>query len=119
MIIGSVLTLVAAVVALRAGIRAFVTQVRLRRDLASEVDSLGRRAGELTSRTARLEESTRELPVTLSRTQENLAELRILSGNLYVTLTQMRRILSYSGIKTSGTSWLSKVVRRHTRSVRG
>ncbi len=119
LIIGSVLTLVAAVVALRAGIRAFVTQVRLRRDLASEVDSLGRRAGELTSRTARLEESTRELPVTLSRTQENLAELRILSGNLYVTLTQMRRILSYSGIKTSGTSWLSKVVRRHTRSVRG
>ena len=119
LIIGSVLTLVAAVVALRAGIRAFATQVRLRRELASEVDSLGRRAGELTSRAARLEESTRELPVTLSRTQENLAELRILSGNLYVTLTQMRRILSYSGIKTSGTSWLSKVVRRHTRSVRG
>ena len=119
LIIGSVLTLAAAVVAFRAGIRAFVTQVRLRRELASEVDSLGRRAGELTSRAARLEESTRELPVTLSRTQENLAELRILSGNLYVTLAQMRRILSYSGIKTSGTSWLSKVVRRHTRSVRG
>lgn len=119
LVVGAVLTLVSTVVAIRAGIGAFVAQVRLRRELASEFERLGRRAGELEARLSRLEESTRELPVKLDHIRENLGDLRILSGNLYVTLMQARRILGYSGIKTSGTSWLSKLVRQQTRSLRG
>jgi hypothetical protein len=119
LVIGTVLTLVTTVIAIRAGVGAFVAQVRLRRELASEVDRLGQRAGELESRASRLEESVQDLPVAVVRVQRNLAELRILSGNLYVTLTQLRRVFSYSGLKTSGTSWISKVARNQARSLRG
>ena len=112
LIVGAVLTLVTAVVAIRAGLRAFVAQARLRRELASEVERLSRRAGELEIRTARLEKRTQELPVKVARVQENLADLRVLTGNLYVTLAQARRMLSYSGVKASGTSWLSGAMRR-------
>ncbi|CAN5176908.1 hypothetical protein BH24ACT16_BH24ACT16_05830 [soil metagenome] len=118
-VLGAVITLVTFAMAIRAGVSAFVAQARLRRELASEVERLARRTGELQTRTARLEESTRELPGNVSRIQENLAELRVLSGNLYVTLSQARRMLSSSGIKSSGTSWLSKTARRQTRSLRG
>lgn len=119
LVVGAVLTLVTAGMAVRAGVRAFVARARLRRDLASEVEHLSSRAGELQSRTARLERRTQELPVKMGRVQENLAELRVLSGNLYVTLSQAQRMLSYSGIKSSGTSWLSNTVRRRARSLRG
>lgn len=117
--LGTVLTLVTAVIAIRAGLSAFVAQARLRRTLALEVDRLSQRAGELEERTARLERRTRELPVKIGRMQESLADLRVLTGNLYITLTQARRMLSYSGIKTSGTSWLSKNARRRARAMRG
>lgn len=115
LVAGAALTLVTAVVALRAGLKTLVAQARLRRELASEVERLGLRAGELASRTARLEESVQELPVRVGRIQENLADLRVLTGNLYVTLFQARRMLSYSGLKSSGTSWLSATARRYTR----
>jgi hypothetical protein len=119
LVLGAVITLVTFAMAIRAGVSAFVAQARLRRELASEVDRLARRTGELQTRTARLERSTQDLPANVSRIQENLAELRVLSGNLYVTLSQARRMLSYSGIKSSGTSWLSKTVRHRTGSLRG
>lgn len=119
LVVGTVLTLVTAAIAIRAGLNAFFAQLRLRRKLASEVESLSQRAGELEERTARLERRTQELPVKVGRVQENLADLRVLTGNLYVTLAQARRALSYSGMKSSGTSWLSKTARRRLRSTRG
>lgn len=119
LVVGALLALVTAAIAIRAGLSAFVAQLRLRRELASEVERLSQRAGELEEKTARLERRTRELPVKMGRVQENLADLRVLTGNLYVTLSQARRALSYSGMKTSGTSWLSKTVRRRVRSARG
>lgn len=119
LVLGTVLTLVTAVMAIRAGVSAFVAQARLRSQLASEVERLSQRAGELEERTARLERRTQELPVKIDRVQENLADLRLLTGNLYATLVQARRMLSYSGLKTSGTSWLSKTARRRLRSPRG
>lgn len=119
LVVGTVLTLVTAVMAIRAGLSAFVAQARLRSQLASKVERLSQRASELEERTARLERRTQELPVKIDRVQENLADLRVLTGNLYVTLAQARRMLSYSGLKTSGTSWLSKTARRRMRSPRG
>ena len=116
LIVGALLSLSTGVVAFRAGVRAFAAQARLRRELASELTVLSERAGELEKRTSRLEKRLQELPVKAVRVQENLGELRVLSGNLYVTLAQARRILSYSGIKGSGTSWLSKTVRRRLRA---
>lgn len=118
LILGAILSLVSAVMAIRAGVSAFVTQARLRRELTAEVESLSIRAGELAERSARLEAKTRDLPVSLGRMQEDLADLRVLSGNLYVTLSQARRMLSYSGMKSSGTSWLSATVRRRMRRMR-
>lgn len=118
LVLGTLLTLVAAIIALRAGVRAFIAHLELRDRLASEVESLSRRAGELESRAARLEERTRDLPVRVGRVQENLAALRILTGNLYVSLAQVRRGLSYSGIKSSGTSWLAQTARRRARATR-
>jgi hypothetical protein len=119
LVLGTVLTLVTAAMAIRAGLSAFVAQSRLRSQLASEVERLSQRAGELEGRTARLERRTQELPVKIGRVQENLADLRVLTGNLYVTLAQTRRMLSYSGLKTSGTSWLSKTAQRRMRAPRG
>lgn len=118
LVLGTLLTLVTAIIAARAGLRAFIAHVELRDRLASEVESLSQRAGELEIRTARLQEQTQELPVKVGRVQENLAVLRILTRNLYASLAQARRALSYSGIKASGTSWLAQAARRRARATR-
>lgn len=119
LVVGTLLFLVTTVIAIRAGVSAFLTQARLRREVLSEVERLSRRAGELESRASRLENRVQELPVKIARMQESLADLRVLSANLYITLSQLRRMLSYSGMKYSGTSWLSGVIRRRARYGRG
>lgn len=118
LLLGALLTLVAAVAALRAGVRAFAAQAELRKRLGAEIESLSQRAGELEAKAARLQEQTRDMPVRVERIQENLAALRVLTRNLYVSLDQARRALSYSGLVSSGSSYLSRAARRYARSAR-
>lgn len=121
LIVGALLTLVTGVVALRAGVRAFVAQADLRKRLDAEMQSLSQRAGELEGKAARLQEQSRDMPIRVERIQENLAALRILSRNLYVSIDQTRRALSYSGLVSSGTfrlAGMSRAARRYARSAR-
>lgn len=118
LILGALLTLVTGVVALRAGVRAFVAQSDLRKRLDAEMESLSQRAEELEGKAARLQEQSRDMPVRVERIQENLAALRVLTHNLYVSINQARRALSYSGLLSSSTSRLSRAARRYARSAR-
>ncbi len=118
LILGALLTLVTGVAALRAGVRAFAAQSDLRKRLDAEMQSLSLRAGELEAKAARLQEQSQDMPVRVERIQENLAALRILTHNLYVSLNQTRRALSYSGLISSSTSHLSRAARRYARSSR-
>ena len=118
LILGALLTLVTGVAALRAGVRAFAAQSDLRKRLDAEMQSLSLRAGELEAKAARLQEQSQDMPVRVERIQENLAALRILTHNLYVSINQARRALSYSGLISSSTSHLSRAARRYARSSR-
>ena len=118
LILGALLTLVTGVAALRAGVRAFAAQSDLRKRLDAEMQSLSLRAGELEAKAARLQEQSQDMPVRVERIQENLAALRILTHNLYVSINQTRRALSYSGLISSSTSHLSRAARRYARSSR-
>ena len=118
LVLGALLTLLTGVAALRAGVRAFVAQADLRKRLDAEMQSLSLRAGELEVKAARLQEQGQEMPVRVERIQENLATLRVLTHNLYVSINQTRRALSYSGLVSSGTSRLSRAARRYARSAR-
>lgn len=118
LILGALLTLATGVAALRAGVRAFVAQAELRNKLDAEAQILSQRAGDLEVKAARLQEQTEQMPVRFSHIQENLAALRVLTGNLRVSLSQASRALSYSGLVSSGSSHLSRAARRYTRNVR-
>ena len=97
---GALLELVAGVVALRAWLSFRRTRLVLQRQLSEDVARLAARAGELEQSVAALDVRTQQLPVRISRIQDNLVTLQILTRSLAISLRQAQRVLSYSGLKT-------------------
>ena len=97
---GALLALVTGVVALRAWLSFRRARLALQRQLSEDVARLAARTGELEESVAALDARSQQLPVRISRIQDNLATLRILTRSLAVSLRQAQRVLSYSGLKT-------------------
>ena len=106
------LALIAAVVALGAYLRFRRARIELQDRLASEVESLSRRTGELERGLAALQERSAQLPISISGLQQNLSTLQVLTGALASSLRQAQTVLSYSVLGALGGTpvggWIGK-----------
>ena len=112
------LILVAAALALVAGVRAIRAYLSYRRaraalqsHLAEEVDRLARRTGELEVNLSALEARMQLLPLQISDLQHSLSTLRVLTGALAASLRQVQRVLSYSSLKALGSERVADALR--------
>ncbi len=97
----ALVALVAAISALRAGLKLRRTRAALRSHLQSEVARLARRTTELEKNLAALDVRAQALPVRIFELQQNLATLRILANALGTSLRQAQKLLSSTGLGSS------------------
>ncbi|HEV2093969.1 MAG TPA: hypothetical protein VGR18_12465 [Rubrobacter sp.] len=110
-VVGALLALVAALAALGAYLRYRRARTELQEELASEVERLSRRTGELERGLLALQERSARLPISISGLQQNLSTLQILTGALAGSLSQAQRVLSYSALKTLSGTHLGRLLR--------
>lgn len=115
---GALLALVAAIFALRAWLSFRRARLVLQRQLSEDVARLAARTGELEESVAALDARTQQLPVKISRIQENLATLQVLTRSLAVSLRQAQRVLSYSGLKTFSAARLADLLPNRSNRTR-
>ena len=108
--IGAVLAIVAALAALGAYLRYRLAKIALQEQLASEVERLAQRAGELERSALALQERSAQLPISISGLQQNLSTLQVLSGLLAGSLNQAQRVLSYSVRETIDATPLGRLL---------
>ena len=97
----ALVALVAAIFALRAGLKLRRARATLRSRLSSEIVQLTHRATELEKNLAALDVRAQALPVRISELQQNLAAVRVLTNALGASLSQAEKILSFTSLKSS------------------
>jgi chromosome segregation ATPase len=110
-LVGAALALLAAAVALRAYLRFRRARVALQNHLTEEVVRLSKRADELEESISSLDARAQQLPVQISELQQSLATLQILTETLATSLRQVRRVLSYSALKTLSAARVGDLLR--------
>jgi hypothetical protein len=108
--IGALVALAAAAAALGAYLRFRRARIELQDRLASEVESLSKRTGELERGLAALQERSARLPISISGLQQNLSTLQVLTGALAASLVQAQRLLSYSVRETVDATPLGRLL---------
>ena len=108
---GALLSLVAAIAALRSYLRLRRARAALNQRLTEEVADLARRTGELERGLADLDARAQQLPVRISELQQSLSTLRVLTEALAATLRQAQRVLSYSALKTLSAGRIADLLR--------
>ena len=108
---GALISLVAAVRALRAYLGYRRARAAFGVAVTDEVARLAERTGELEGNLSALDARTAELPIQISELQQSLSTLRVLTGALGTSLRQVQRVLSYSALKTLGATHLGRLLR--------
>jgi len=108
--IGALLALVAALAALGAYLRYRQARTELQESLASEIENLAQRTGELERGLVALQERSARLPISISGLQQNLSTLQVLTAALAGSLGQAQRVLSYSALKTLSGTYLGRLL---------
>ena len=108
--IGALLALVAALVALGAYLRYRQARTELQESLASEIENLAQRTGELERGLVAIQERSARLPISISGLQQNLSTLQVLTSALAGSLGQAQRVLSYSALKTLSGTYLGRLL---------
>ncbi len=108
--IGAVLALVTALAALGAYLRYRQARTELQGSLASEIENLAQRTGELERGLVALQERSARLPISISGLQQNLSTLQVLTSALAGSLGQAQRVLSYSALKTLSGTYLGRLL---------
>jgi hypothetical protein len=108
--IGAVLALVGALAALGAYLRYRQARTELQESLASEIENLAQRTGELERGLVALQERSARLPISISGLQQNLSTLQVLTSALVGSLGQAQRVLSYSALKTLSGTYLGRLL---------
>ena len=109
-VVGAVLAVMAAAVALRAYFRFRRARVTLQDHLVEEVSRLSQRTTELEQSLSSLDARAQELPIRISELQQSLSTLRVLTEALGASLRQAQRVLSFSAIKTLSSTHLSTLL---------
>ena len=113
-LVGAVLALVTAVVALRAYLRLRRARAALNQRLNGEISDLARRTGEMERSLSDLDARAQQLPIRISELQQSLSTLRVLTEALTATLRQAQRVLSYSALKTFSAGRVADLLRSRT-----
>jgi len=108
--IGALLALVATLAALGAYLRYRQARTELQESLASEIENLAQRTGELERGLVALEERSARLPISISGLQQNLSTLQVLTAALAGSLGQAQRVLSYSALKALSGTYLGRLL---------
>jgi seryl-tRNA(Sec) selenium transferase len=108
--IGALLALVATLAALGAYLRYRQARTELQESLASEIENLAQRTGELERGLVALQERSARLPISISGLQQNLSTLQVLTAALAGSLGQAQRVLSYSALKTLSGTYLGRLL---------
>lgn len=114
-LLGALLALVGAVAATLAWLKFRRARLALQTQLSEDVARLAGRTGEMEERLATLDARAQQLPVRVSDLQQNLTDLRILTGALSVSLRQAQRALSYTELKTFSANSLTRFLKTHTK----
>jgi uncharacterized protein YjiS (DUF1127 family) len=110
-LVGAMLSVVAAVSALRAYLRLRRARAALNQRLTEEISDLARSTGELERSLSDLDARAQQLPIRISELQQSLSTLRILTEALAATLRQAQRVLSYSALKTLSAGRVADLLR--------
>ena len=108
--IGALLALVATLAALGAYLRYRQARTEIQESLASEVENLAQRTGELERGLVALQERSARLPISISGLQQNLSTLRVLTAALAGSLGQAQMVLSYNALKTLSGTYLGRLL---------
>ena len=108
--IGALLALVATLAALGAYLRYRQARTELQESLASEIENLAQRTGELERGLVALQERSARLPISISGLQQNLSTLRVLTAALAGSLGQAQMVLSYNALKTLSGTYLGRLL---------
>jgi chromosome segregation ATPase len=109
--VGALISLAAAVRALRAYLGYRRARAAFQSDVTAEVARLAERTGELESGLSALDARAAALPIQISELQQSLTSLRVLTGALSASLRQVQRVLSYGAIKTLSAARLGRLLR--------
>jgi chromosome segregation ATPase len=114
-LLGALLALVGAIVAIRAWLGFRRTRRALQNQLSEDVAHLAARTTEMEERLASLDARAQQLPVRISELQRNLTTLQILTGALSTSLRQAQRALSYTELKNFSSARLSNFLKTRSR----
>ena len=98
---GASLSFLAAISALRAGLRLRRARHALEAEIGAEVIRLAGRASELEESISALNARAEMLPVRISQLHHSLATLGILTGALGTSLRQAQKVLTSAGMKSA------------------
>ena len=109
-LIGALISLVAAARALGAYLRFRRARAAFQNEVTDEVAHLAERTTELETNISALDARAAELPIQISELQQSLSTLRVLTGALAASLRQVQKILSYSALKTLSAARIGKLL---------
>jgi len=118
-LVGAVLALVGAVRAMRAYLRYRRARAALQGHLIKEVDRLAQRTGELEENLSAVDARAQQLPLQVSELQQSLSTLRVLTGALAASLSQVQKVLSFSALKALGSERVADAFRSRPIRPRG
>jgi hypothetical protein len=109
--LGALISLIAAVRALRAYLGYRRARAAFQGAVTYEVARLAERTSELESGLSALDARAAELPIQIYELQQSLTSLRVLTGAFGASLRQVQRVLSYSALKTLSAARLGRLLR--------
>jgi hypothetical protein len=110
-LLGALLSLVAAFRALGAYLRFRRTRASFQSEVTDEVTRLAARTDEVEVHLSALDARASALPIQISELQQSLASLRVLTGALGASLRQVQKILSSSALKTLSAARIGRMLR--------
>jgi vacuolar-type H+-ATPase subunit B/Vma2 len=109
-LVGVLLSLIAAFRALGAYLRYRRTRAAFQSEVSDEVTRLAARTDELEVTISALDTRASELPIQISELQQNLATLQVLTGTLGASLRQVQKILSFNALKMLSADRISRML---------
>ena len=110
-LLGALLSLFAAIRALRAYLRYRRARATFQIEVTEEVARLAARTDELEKNLSALDARAAERPVRISELQRNLDNLQVLTKALGTTLRQVQRVLSFNALKTLSADRIGRMAR--------
>jgi uncharacterized coiled-coil protein SlyX len=109
-LLGALISVVAAFRALGAYLRFRRTRAAFQDEVTDEVARLSARTDELEISLSALDARAAELPIQISELQQSLTTLQVLTRALGASLRQVQKVLSYNALKTLSAARIGKIL---------